>query len=920
MSGLRQIFESLVDLPAAERQQQLQSLQLSAEATHQLQALFAADSRENLLDTALEQTIDSLRDPRDLAEQLVGTRAGSFVLQALIGEGGSALVFRAVRAAGSGLQTAAVKLLHSAQFSLRAERRFQREQAIVASLNHPHIARLIEGGVTERGQSYLAMEFVDGSPLTAHAEQQQLDLRARLLLFETLCSTVDAAHAALIIHRDLKPTNVLVTAAGELKVLDFGIARAQDDDTEQGVTATVSLTPDYAAPEQFRPGVATVAIDIFALGVILAELLTGQRLREGRASQAVLRHTNAPAPALGTRQELARQLRGDLDAILAKALSHEPAQRYRSARDFALDVRRHLCSEPVLARRGSAWYVSKRFMQRNWMAVAASAVALAALLASLAFAQRSARRAEDEAVRAVAQAQRADALRSLMLEVMAEAKPLTPGSGDVTVKQALERAIQRIPQTRSLDLHSRTELLVTLADTLGSTGAGPRALEVLREEQARAMAELGPDDGASLDATLALANYENREGNYDTARTLLDALTARLAPSDRARRFDLLRYSSSVAWHQREHERALDESREALRLSRELGESKAQRVALNTLGAVLLSAAKVDEAAEVYRQLLTLNRAEFGETHEQTALAYSGLARSLRRQGRLDEAERASRSAIAIDRALYPQAHPIQANHLNALSVTLIQKRDFAAALEVAQEALAISRRWLATDHPDLFFAVGQVGSVLLQLERYGESASLFAEALAGRERSLGAAHFDTAVTRSGYGYALGMAGDRSAGLEQLQRAVGDIAAASAPDPELQGRALERQATLALAAGEIGTAAAAVRSLRGLDTKFGAATASYWKARTLLLQGQGAVLAGHRDAALGAFRAGLAVADDTAATQIVRVELLLRLAGQQRAAGDASIAAESLREAKKVLEQAVSPPPSLRRLLAEVAG
>lgn len=917
MNGLRQIFESLVDLPVAQRRRQLVSLDLPDEQVHQLQALFDADSRTHLLDSTLAQTVERLRDPHDLAAQLVGTRAGSFVLRAPIGEGGSALVFRAERSAGTGVQTAAVKVLHSAQFSLRAERRFQREQAIVASLDHPNIARLIEGGVTERGQPYLAMDFVDGSPLTVHADEQRLDLQQRLALFGTLCSTVDAAHAALIIHRDLKPSNVLVSAGGELKVLDFGIARAQDDDTAQDATATLSLTPEYAAPEQFRPGLATVAVDIFALGVILAELLTGQRLRGGRASQAVARSAEAVPAALGARRELVRQLRGDLDAIIAKALSDEPAQRYRTARDFALDVSRFLRREPVLARRGTAWYVAKRFVRRNWEAVGFSAVALAALLASLGFAYRSAIRAEAEATRAIAQAQRADALRGLMLDVMAEADPVTPRSGDVTVKQAVERAIERIPQLRSLDARSRTDLLVALASTLGRTGEGKRALGVLRTVQAAAVAQFGADDPLSLDAALTRANYEKQQGHDDIARALLDELAPRIPPSDTVRRGELLRHSSSVAWHQREHERALREGREALRLARDSGDRATERRSLNSLGAVLLSANRIEEAATIYRGLLRLDREEFGENHEQTALAYSGLARALRRLGHLDAAEQAARSAVAIDSAIYPQGHGIQANHLNALTLILIQQRNFDAALESGQEGLEISRRWLADGNPQLFFAVGQVGSVLLNMERYDEAVVYFREALQGRETALGAAHFDTAVTRSAYGYALGLSGDRSGGLQQLQQAVTDIGATQAPDPELLARALERQATLALAAGQLETASSSLRTLRGAWSTFSAAITPYWKSRTLLLEGQIALRANRGDQAVAAFRDGLAAADSSAMGRIVRIELLLRLAQQQRARGEAE-AAGTLREARQVLQQARWPPPSLRRLLAEV--
>ncbi|MBM4186663.1 MAG: serine/threonine protein kinase [Gemmatimonadetes bacterium] len=288
-----------------------------------------------------------------------GATIGAYAIEAVIGRGGMGEVYRARRADAQYEQQVAIKLIRPGRDTDDLMRRFRTERQILARLVHPNIATLLDGGVTDQGQPYLVMQYVDGQPLTTHANERGLDLEARLQLFLTVCEAVQFAHANLVVHRDLKPSNILVTTRGEVRLLDFGIAKIIDAGQDSSTTGDLLLlTPEHAAPEQFVGGTITTATDVYALGVLLYELLTGSRPFQftpaAQLHQAVGNETpTAPSrraadAAWLTKAKLARspveanRLAGDLDAIVLKALRKEPARRYASAAEMADDVRRHL--------------------------------------------------------------------------------------------------------------------------------------------------------------------------------------------------------------------------------------------------------------------------------------------------------------------------------------------------------------------------------------------------------------------------------------------------------------------------------------------------------------------------------------------------------------------------------------------------
>src|SRR5258706_10107688 len=402
---LRSLFDQASELEGAARAQFLATHCRDAAQRAALERLLAADAEpaEGILARGPAELAQALGDGAMAPPAFVpGQRIGQWELLALLGEGGSSSVFRAVRESEGVRQEAALKLLRRGVYTLDAQRQFRRERQALAQLRNPGIARLIEGGITETGLAYIAIELVEGLPITEHARQGVLDLRARLKLFLAVCRAVEAAHRALIVHRDLKPSNVLVSGEHQVKLLDFGIAKLLDAEDETR-TEHPAFTPAYAAPEQRSGDPITTATDVYALGILLGELVTGQRLGDGsgRTPSSRISGDSDPGSLPEPAPALRRALRGDLDNIVLKAIESDPEQRYASATAFADDIERFLDGRPVGAHPPSRWYRTAKFVQRHRGGVALTALFTISVLASLGLALWQANVARREAARAV---------------------------------------------------------------------------------------------------------------------------------------------------------------------------------------------------------------------------------------------------------------------------------------------------------------------------------------------------------------------------------------------------------------------------------------------------------------------------------------------------------------------------------------
>jgi len=379
------LFRELADLSRAERERYFHEHQVAPGVRAEVESLLDYDSQTALpLDSYIAREAEDLLESSDNKRE--GQRCGPYRLVRLLGRGGAGAVFLAERTDGQVEQRVAIKLLRQDAERRAFRDRFLQERQILASLQHSGIARLLDAGQTDDGKPYLVMDYIDGAPIDLYAAK--LDLRGKLNLFLRACEAVSYAHRNLIIHRDLKPSNILVDAAGDPKLLDFGIAKILDAATDQTRTQERLLTPDYASPEQVRGAAQNTATDVYSLGAVLYNLLTGRSphafsTRTPEAMDAAICNAE-PQPITSLNPDLPREL----DFILRKALRKEPEERYPTVDAFAEDVRAFLENRPVRARAGNAWYRTRKFLRRYWVPVTAAAVALVSLSAGLFVANR----------------------------------------------------------------------------------------------------------------------------------------------------------------------------------------------------------------------------------------------------------------------------------------------------------------------------------------------------------------------------------------------------------------------------------------------------------------------------------------------------------------------------------------------------
>jgi serine/threonine-protein kinase len=455
---IEKLLDGALDLPSEDRASFLRE-RCGADTAllERLQKLLAlADSRAGFLDRPAVRI--EPWSPDSAPDQLASPQVGQFRLVRRLGAGGMGEVFLAERTEGGFRQRVALKILRpEVGGSLE---RFNAERQILAALDHPGIARLYDGGLSADGRPYMAMEFVDGQDLIAYCATRGATLEERLALFLQVCDAVAYAHSHLIVHRDLKPANIFVTTEGQVKLLDFGIAKLLHADAVADATQDTHLSPAFAAPEQLTGGTVTTATDVYALGVTLFQLLAGRlpwqvqeiplaSTLERLLDEAPLRASDV---ASDTAMVPASRLRGDLDAIIARALRREPDARYADARALAVDLIRYLNHEPVQARMGTRAYTLRRFLRRNRMPLSAAALVVLALVAGIAGVAWQARRAQGEAARATA-------TKDFLVSVFRTSDPRIAADkprGETTARELLDRGAARIetefadqPETRS---------------------------------------------------------------------------------------------------------------------------------------------------------------------------------------------------------------------------------------------------------------------------------------------------------------------------------------------------------------------------------------------------------------------------------------------------------------------------------------
>ncbi|MBL8189697.1 MAG: serine/threonine protein kinase, partial [Acidobacteria bacterium] len=453
-----ELFRTLADRPPAEREALLTRVcGQDEDLRREVLELLAHEPPEAFLSDPIKYAALAVTD--EPADELLGRRIGPYRLTRLIGRGGMGTVYQAVRDDDQFQQQVALKLIKRGMDTDFVRERFLRERQILASLDHPHIARLFDGGTTPDGLPYFVMELVEGSPITKYCHDRRLPLDAKLRLFRDVCSAVQHAHQKLVVHRDLKPSNILVTTDGTPKLLDFGIAKLLSPDPGEAVTRTETavrlMTPDYASPEQVRGGTITTATDVYSLGIVLYELLAGIKPFEfntyepleieraiceteaQRPSELAIRQTHAPT-------KLARMLSGDLDNIVLMALRKEPERRYQSVEQFSEDIRRYLTGLPILARPDTFVYRAGKFVRRHQVAVLAAFLVMLSLLGGIVATGYAAHQARAESERANQAAAAAEAVTQSLASIFEAADPGRAKGNAITAKELLDQGAEKV--------------------------------------------------------------------------------------------------------------------------------------------------------------------------------------------------------------------------------------------------------------------------------------------------------------------------------------------------------------------------------------------------------------------------------------------------------------------------------------------
>jgi serine/threonine protein kinase len=621
LAALHGLLDEALELPPAERTAWLARLrEARADMAAELETLLAAEAE---LDAQRFLSDGPLGARSGGTPGLKGQRLGAWTLDRPLGQGGTGTVWLARRSDGRFEGTAAVKLLNLALLGRISGERFRREGTLLARLDHPNIARLLDAGVTPAGQPYLVLEHLEGERLDRYCDARQLSPEARLRLFLDVLGAVAHAHANLIVHRDLKPSNILVTADRRVKLLDFGIAKMLEDESTAGEATALTdlggraLTPEYAAPEQVSGGAMTTATDVYALGVLLYVLLAG-RHPTGEGSRSAAEHlrgiverepprlssvlSEAAAAARGTTPERLRRLyMGDLDNIAAKTLKKNPAERYATVEALAEDIRRYLAHQPVSARPDTWRYRAGKFVRRHRAAVLAGGAAAGALLAAsivttsqMLLAREQRREAERQRDAAVYQKRRADAQVEFQKLLVSQV-----GDEPVTMRQIVDRARAAVELQHAGDPRFLGALLVDLSDRYAELGDHRTRGQLLARAESLATRRQG---GVPLAVVRCrMADNLREQGEYAAARAVLDGADSllRLSP-DRTAEIECLRIRATFAAEIREGQESARAAERALALKEGLGETDGVDYA-ELLGVYAAALDNVDRKREAVR-------------------------------------------------------------------------------------------------------------------------------------------------------------------------------------------------------------------------------------------------------------------------------------------------------------------------------
>ncbi|MEX2963887.1 tetratricopeptide repeat protein [Microbulbifer sp. TYP-18] len=714
---IQTIFSRVLRQPEESRYSFLQQIcEKGSQLYREIELLLDA---ERMAPTFLEKSMPVNDEVHCVSPRLkTGDRLGAYRLCEEIGRGGMGVVYRAERQEGEFRQEVAVKLLRTPIGEGKAAplglKRFQLEQQTLASLNHPNIVQLFDGGVTENQQPYIIMEFVRGVNIHRYCSERALDLNARLSLIIKVAHVLGFAHRNLVVHRDIKPSNILIDGEGQVKLLDFGIAKLLSNELGKDLTQNGEsvMTPGFAAPEQIKNERVTVGTDIYQLGLILYELITGHKAFSDQAESLyelsrVMCESCPTLPSVISKNGLhndtyiAKKLRGDLDAIALKALRREPEHRYSSVRDFAEDIQAHLDGNLVSARQGAFHYRVQNYIYRHWRALAVSVSFVCILIGYAVTVTIQSRGIQQALEKSVFEAEKAQQVSNFLVNIFKHSDPNVYGLDKISAQQLLENGEEKI----QIDLREvpgiRSHMLGILGSIYYSQGVYEKSAELLRKavDQQRKMANLDSlrlaDTMTKLAISLSTMNqYEESEKLLQESLTIYQEIDQQsVTNSTIVNQAETINAYANLFQKRGDYEKAKFYFKQAIHLAQEATRGQNEMaVALNGLGNIHHYQGRFEEATEHMRKVIKIQKLVHGEQHSSYTIALNNLATMLTDLERFEEATELSRQALSIQQKILGVDHPYIGETLRALGILSHRTGDFEAAVRYLQQALRVKR------------------------------------------------------------------------------------------------------------------------------------------------------------------------------------------------------------------------------------
>lgn len=738
------LLDDLLDLDAPERMRRLALLAKRCPRLHsRLSALVEASAEPaQYLETLFHRAGQAAFSEIDKSDVVLpaGTRLGAWRLIETVGAGGMGTVYRAERADGAFEMDAAVKLIRLRRDS-RLKQRLEVERQLLARLDHPNIARILDGGETEDGQTYLVMEWVPGRDLAECAGDDRHDSTRCLDTFAQVAGAVGHAHQRRVVHGDIKPANIRVTPDGRVRLLDFGVARllAEEQPDDPSFRA---LTPAYSAPEQLAGEPASTQSDVYALGVLLHWMLTGE----------VAGESTDPSKAL--RGGYARDR--DLAAIIAMACAANPADRYPGVSALLKDVDRYRRLQPVMARPATRRYLLARFVQRNPIGVGLGGLAVLLLIVGLVGTGWQARIAGLERDRAEAQrdlarleADKTERVSEFLVSLFAQADPYRNPGDELTARDLVRQGVVEVetleetPRVQAEMFHALARVNRSLAEYESARAMAARALEILQRTKGVPAAERGRA-WTLLGATLgSLGRYREALEAHENALALSD-------PQDADAMAEALDNIGLSLYSLGRFEAAEQRFRRVLGLRRESSRESADLAsAYNNLALALAGLDRREEAVEHYSTALEIRRRVLGNGHPDTTFSLTNLATLLTQMGRYDRAESMFLEALAQRRRAFEAGHPAVASVIYQLGWLNSNRNRWAKAEQYHREALALRRSRMGTDHPSVAVSLNALAATLRKQGHLREARSLLEQALSNYRAAYGDSHHDIALVLS---------------------------------------------------------------------------------------------------------------------------------------------------------------------------